>query len=208
MPISLPQPAVDVRDTVRDVVDRLSLVPDDGWERPAAGLDWSCRETVAHMMDDLGGYAMQLSGERGHGDSYVPLVEGIRPRADGPSFLFWPEEDGGTRAICESLDAVGGLLVAVVAAAPADRIGWHPYGNPDATGLAAMGIAETTLHTRDILTAHGIDYRPDDAIVARVLDRIFPAAARTGDAWHDLLAATGRTPETKGITWRWDSAVH
>lgn len=203
----LPRAAIDVRDTVGDAIDQLSQLPDDAWDAPARGLDWSCRETVSHILDDLGGYAMQLSGERGHGASYTPLVEGVQPRPDGPPFLFWPEEDGGTRAICECLDAVGGLLVAVVATAPPDRIGWHPYGDPDATGLAAMGIVETTLHTLDILAAHGIAYQPDREIIGRVLDRLFPTAVRTDDPWHDLLTATGRTPETRGITWRWDSSV-
>lgn len=207
MPDDLPGPATDVRDTVHDVIDHLSQVSDDGWEKPAAGLDWSCRETVAHVLDDLGGYAMQLSGERGHGSNYTPLAERVQPRSDGPTFLFWPEEDGGTTAICECLDAVGGLLVAVVATAPPERVGWHPYGEPDATGLAAMGIAETTLHTRDILASHGIDYRADDAIIGRVLDRIFPDTKRSRDPWHDLLAATGRTLSTRGMPWRWDSSV-
>ena len=207
MSTDLPQPAADVRDIVQAAIDHLARIPDDGWDTPAADLDWSCRETAAHILDDLGGYAMQLSGERGHGDSYTPLVEPMQPRPDGPPFLFWPEEDGGTQAICQCLDAVGGLLVAVVASAPPDRIAWHPYGNPDAVGLAAMGVAETTLHSHDILRTHGVDYRPDDAILGRTLDRIFPDAARTADAWHDLLAATGRTPETRGVDWTWDSAV-
>ena len=207
MPTDLPLPAADVRDTVQHANDHLSRIPDGGWDRPAVELEWTCRETLAHILDDLGGYAMQLSGERGHGDTYTPLLEAVQPRPDGPPFLFWPEEDGGTRAICDCLDAVGGLLVAVVASAPPSRIGWHPFGNPDATGFAAMGIAETALHTYDILRAHDIGYRLDEAITARVLDRIFPGVRRTGDPWHDLVAATGRTPETRGVRWRWDSSV-
>jgi hypothetical protein len=50
-------------------------------------------------------------------------------------------------------------------------------------------------HTDGILRAHGIEHQPDAGIIARVLDRIFPDAPRTGDAWHDLRAATGRTPD-------------
>ncbi|MEK8104028.1 hypothetical protein NKG94_00955 [Micromonospora sp. M12] len=41
---------------------------------PAAGLDWTCRETMAHILDDLGAYAMQLSGTHGHA-GYTPLME-------------------------------------------------------------------------------------------------------------------------------------
>ncbi|HET9500347.1 MAG TPA: DinB family protein [Marmoricola sp.] len=206
-PNTLPAAALDVRDAVQHAIDHLARVPDEGWDRPAAELEWSCRETLGHILDDLGFYAMQLSGERGHGAGYTPLVEGVQPRPDGPAFAFWPEEDGGTKAICDCLDAVGGLLVAVVATAPAERIGWHGYGNPDATGLAAMGITETVLHAHDILQAHGLDYRPDDSILTRVLHRIFPDVVPTDDPWHDLLAATGRTPETRGLDWRWDSSV-
>lgn len=207
MTVELPLAAADVRDAVQHAIDSWAQVPDDGWAAPAAELEWTCRETAAHVLDDLGGYAMQLSGERGHGAKYTPLAELIQPRPDGPAFWFWPEEDGGTAALCDCLDAVGGLLVAVVATAPPDRIGWHPMGEPDATGLAAMGITELTLHTHDILATHGIAYRPADAIVARVLDRIFPEAERSADPWHDLLAATGRTPETRGTRWRWHASV-
>jgi hypothetical protein len=39
------------------------------------------------------------------------------------------------------------------------------------------------------------------------LDRLFPATARTDDPWQDLLAATGRTPGTRGQRWRRDSTV-
>lgn len=199
--------ADDVRRVVQHAIDHLARVPDEGWDQPAAALEWTCRETVAHVLDDLGFYAMQLSGERGHGTAYTPLVEGVQPRPDGPPFFFWPEEEGGTAAICQSLDAVGGLLVAVVATVPADRTGWHPMGDGDAGGFAAMGITETVLHSHDVLQVHGIDYRPDDDVLGRVLDRIFPGAERTGDPWHDLLAATGRTEETRGREWRWDSSV-
>lgn len=180
-------------------------VPDDGWGLQAAGLDWTCRETMAHILDDLGAYAMQLSGTHGH-EGYTPLME-FPLTAGRPSCTFWPEEEGGTRAVLDCLDAVGGLLVAVVASVPADRTGWHPYGNPDRSALAAMGIVELVLHTRDILGAHHIDYRAPDQIVAPCLERIFAHAERSDDPWHDLLAATGRTPESRGLAWRWDSTA-
>jgi hypothetical protein len=34
-----------------------------------------------------------------------------------------------------------------------------------------------------------------------------PEAVRTDAPWHDLLAAPGRTDETRGTPWRWDSRV-
>jgi hypothetical protein len=183
----------------------LRQMPDGGWGLQAAGLGWTCRETMAHILDDLGGYAMQLSGAHGH-EGYAPLMEfSLTPGR--PACMFWPEEEGGTRAVLDCLDAVGGLLVAVTASVPADRTGWHPYGNPDRSALAAMGIVELVLHTRDILGAHHIDYRAPAQIVAPCLERIFPHATRSDDPWHDLLAATGRTPGTRGHSWRWDSTA-
>jgi hypothetical protein len=183
----------------------LRRVPDDGWGLQAAGLDWTCRETMAHILDDLGVYAMQVSGAHGH-EGYAPLMEfSLIPGR--PSGTFWPEEAGGTRTVLDCLDAVGGLLVAVVASVPADRTGWHPYGNADRSALAAMGIVELVLHTRDILGAHHIDYRAPAPIVAPCLERIFAHALRSDDPWHDLLAATGRTPESRGHAWRWDSTA-
>ena len=83
----------------------------------------------------------------------------------------------------------------------------HPSGNPDASGFAAIGIVEGAAHAWDVLVAQGIDFRVDGDICDRVLNRVFPHARRTGDGWHDLLAATGRTDETRGTRWRWDSSV-
>jgi hypothetical protein len=190
---------------LEDARASLRQVPDDGWARPAAGLDWTCRETMAHILDDLGAYAMQLSGAHGH-EGYAPLMEfSLTPGR--PACMFWPEESGGTRAVLDCLDAVGGLLVAVIASAPADRTGWHPYGNPDRSALAAMGIVELTLHTHDILGAHQINYQAPAQIVTPCLERIFAHAVRSDDPWHDLLTATGRTPESRGRPWRWNSRV-
>lgn len=188
---------------LEDAREHLKLVPDDGWATPANGLDWTCRETMAHILDDLGFYAMLLSGAH-RIEGYAPLMEftPVPGRIEG---TLWTEEDAGTEIMLNCLDAVGGLLVAVVATAPPDRIGWHPYGNPDRSALASMGIVELVLHTHDILSAHSIDYRGLAEVVSPSLDRIFPHATRTDDPWHDLLTATGRTPATRGAAWKWDS---
>lgn len=199
--------ASDVQLVLDDVITAVSELPDEAWELPAAGLAWTCRETVAHLLDDLGSYAMQLSCRHRHGDTYTRLVETRFAAPPAPSFLFWPEPEGGTGAIVDCVDAVGGLLVAVVATAPPERRGWHPYGSSDAAGFAAMGITEAALHGWDILKAHNRVFETDVAVIDRVLARIFPTVARTADPWQDLLTATGRTENTCGRTWRWDSSM-
>jgi hypothetical protein len=199
--------ADDFRIITDDLTGRFAELPDDAWGRPALELEWDCRETAAHLMDDFAFYAMQLSGRQPPQDDYVALVDPPPWQSGGPEILFWPDPATGTAGIVSCFDAAAGLLYAVTATAPAGHRGYHPAGASDASGFAAMGVAEAVLHGFDILAAHGIGYRPDDVVIGRVLDRIFPAAERTDDPWQDLLRASGRTPETRGQKWRWDSSV-
>ena len=159
-------------------------------------------------MDDFTAYALQLSGATPPVDDYLRIVEAAQVRPDGPHFLVLPERGSGTAGIVEALDATAGLLEAVCASVPPQRRGFHPAGTSDAGGFAAMGIAECVLHAFDVLTAMDLPYAADAGACATVLDRLFPGVERTDDPWHDLLAATGRTPQTRGRPWRWDSSVH
>jgi uncharacterized protein (TIGR03083 family) len=199
--------AADLRQVVDDLLPQVSRIGDDDWDIPAHHLDWTCRETIAHLMDDFTAYALQLSGVSPPQTHYVDLEEAAQVRPDGPSFLILPRAETGTEGIVEALDATAGLLVAVTATAPASHRGYHPRGVSDASGFAAMGITECALHAFDVLTAQDIAYAADADVCARVLDRLFPKAARTQDPWHDLLVASGRTPETRGKPWTWDSSV-
>ncbi|WP_290657940.1 hypothetical protein [Kocuria sp.] len=78
----------DVQLALEDARRALREVPDDGWSIPADGLEWTCLETMMHILDDLGSYAMLLSGVHGH-EGYTPLREfGLEPGR--PVGLFWP----------------------------------------------------------------------------------------------------------------------
>jgi Mycothiol maleylpyruvate isomerase N-terminal domain len=197
----------DLRAVVDAIMAGFARVPDDGWERRAHGLDWDCRDTVAHLLDDFGFYAMNLSGRVPPQDDYIDLLEPPPWREGSPPMVFWPDPAKGTAAIVRCVDATGGLLVAVTATAPPGKVGYHPRGNGDASGFAAMGIVEGTAHAWDVLTAHDIAFRIDDAICERVLNRLFPGAVRSDDPWMDFLTATGRTEATRDQPWTWDSSV-
>ncbi|GAB3446730.1 hypothetical protein GCM10027517_29420 [Phycicoccus ginsengisoli] len=203
--------AVSTPEDLRVVVDTImagfARVPDDAWERPAHRLEWDCRDTAAHLMDDFAFYAMNLASREVHVDSYVPFLEPPPWREGSPPMFCWPDPDGGTAAIVRGVDATGGLLVAVTATAPPGHLGFHPSGNPDASGFAAIGIVEGALHAWDVLTAQDIPFEVDAGIAERVLHRVFPDVVPGADPWQDLLAATGRTEETRGRPWRWDSSV-
>jgi hypothetical protein len=202
----MPVTAGDLRRVVDGVLERFAVLPDDVWDGPALELAWTCRETAGHMADDLGGYAMQLSGSRPPQEDDVELLEPPPRRAGGPRILFNPDPAAGTGGILRCLDATAGLLCSVVATADGKR-GYHPMGISDAAGFAAMGIVETAVHGYDILAAQQIPYAADAPVCARVVDRLFPHAVRSADPWQDLLRSCGRTPETRGAPWRWDSSV-
>ncbi|MEV7725111.1 maleylpyruvate isomerase N-terminal domain-containing protein [Streptomyces sp. NPDC087917] len=163
------------------------------WSLPAAGLDWSCRDTAVHLAGDLTGFAAQLAGRAR--DRYLPLTVGAAPGTP---------PDG----LVDLVEAGGRLLVAAVRAArPQDRA-WHPAGLADPGAFAAMGAAELLLHTHDVLTGLGRVGHPRDRDAAAVLDRLFPHAPRSAAAgpWASLLAATGRA-DVPGVprqrVWRW-----
>lgn len=204
-------PSVSTSEDLRTVVDAVmagfAQVPDDAWERPAHRLEWDCRDTAAHLMDDFAFYAMNLASRVEHLDDYVPLLEPEPWRPGSPPQTFWPDPQQGTAAIVRCTDATGGLLVAVTATAPPDHLGYHPRGNADASGFAAMGITEAAAHGWDVLTAQGVDFRVEGGICDRVLTRIFPWAQRTDDPWQEFLRVTGRTDDTTGMPWTWDSSV-
>ena len=197
--------AADLRHALDVSLGSLTALPDRAWDCPAAGLEWTCRETAAHVLGVLAGYAMQLSGTGRRFHPYPALAE-LHPHPGRPGVWFWPEEAGGTGAIVQCIDDVGGLLVAVVATVPPDRTGQHPSGHSDRTGFAAMGMAEVLLHTHDILAAHDVPPAVAGEVVSPVLSRVLPDAPRSTDAWGDLLRATGRTEETRGRRWQWDPA--
>jgi len=71
-----------------------------------------------------------------------------------------------------------------------------------AESFAAMGIPELILHAFDIVSAHQVSFRADDAIARAVLERIFPQAEPAADPWDELLRLSVQAPETRGTHWR------
>lgn len=206
--------SLDVRSVIDDLMRHVSTLPDDSWDEFAHNLTWTRRETIGHLCDDLVFYAMQIAGNQPPQTSYVEFIEPPAWREGGPQSVLYPDPDAGTPGVVSCLDAAGGVLSAVVATVPASRRGFHPDGISDASGFAAMGIAEAVLHGYDILATRADSgevntggYAPDGAVVARVLDRIFPDVTRTADPWNDLLRATGRHAESTTTDWRWNSEV-
>lgn len=205
-PADVPSSA-DLQAVVDAITAAFTLVPDDGWERTAHGLEWDCRDTAAHLCDDFGMYALNLAGSNPPPDDYVQILEPAPWREGSPPMIFWPDPELGTASVVSVVDATGGLLVAVTATAPPGKTGFHPRGNGDASGFAAMGIVEGAAHAVDICTAHGIEFSLDPGIAQRTLNRLFPWAEPTDDPWQEFLRVTGRTHDTRDQDWTWDSSV-
>ncbi|WP_411079603.1 maleylpyruvate isomerase N-terminal domain-containing protein [Streptomyces sp. cmx-18-6] len=165
------------------------------WSRRAHGLDWSCRQTLDHLALGLTGYAGLLIARPV--DRYVTLFASLDPHAPIPDCL-------------DGLRIAASLLASTVRDTAADVRAWHPWGHSDATGFAAMGIIELTLHTYDITRALGLPWDPPEDTSAAVLARLFPDAPSGHRPSDTLLWCTGRAslpglPRKAG--WQWDGTV-
>ncbi|WP_330334239.1 GNAT family N-acetyltransferase [Streptomyces sp. NBC_00536] len=184
----------DLDRAVTEAVRALRALAGLDWEVPAAGLEWSCRETAVHLAGDLSGFAAQLAGRVA--DGWLPLVVGAAPETT-------------PAGLADLVEAGGRLLSAAVRSARHDDRAWHPAGTAGPDGFAAMGAAELLLHTHDITHGLGTTGWQGSGDTARlVLDRLFPHAPRSaeGGPWGSLLAATGRA-DLPGLprrrNWRW-----
>lgn len=163
----------------------------------AAELDWSCWDTALHITDSLYFYAVQLL----HGpDERVPLAVALTV-----------DDDTRNRRLLSSITTHGELLRrTLLAAGPAAR-GYHVYGASDAEGFTAMGVLEVLVHTLDLVG--GLDpasrWRPPAALVAPVVERLFPEAPE-GEPFDVLLYCCGRRSLNelpRQEAWRWDSTI-
>ena len=161
----------DVQEALDEVLAVLRPHTGADWQVPAGSLDWTCRDTAAHIAHDLLAYAAQLTARAA--GAYLPLDLTVRDTA-------------GPAQILDVVHACGLLLVrAVDAAAPDDRA-WH-WGPAEAGGLAALGVDELLVHTWDITRGLRVPWQPPARLAAAVVDRLFPEHPGA-----DLLWCTGR----------------
>lgn len=171
------------------------LTPHDGvdWQVPAGSLDWSCWQTAAHVAHDLLAYAGQLAARATAG--YLPFDLVVAPEAS-------PREVLGVVSAC------GRLLSSAVADAGAGPVAWH-WGMADAAGFAAMGVAETLVHTYDITRGLGVVWFPPESLCQLVVARLLPNSP-PGPATEVLLWATGRADlegHPRVGEWVWRAAL-
>jgi uncharacterized protein (TIGR03083 family) len=175
---------------------RAALAPflDADWSVPAPGLEWSCREVAAHLADSYFAHAARVVAQPT--EWFVPAGVVVDEPQDPAQLL-------------DVIDACAGLLrAAAMSADPASRA-WHVWGASDPAGSVAMGAAEGLVHTWDVSSGLGGDWRPPAELCRPVVDRLFPDAP-DGDAGDALLWCTGRIAlpdRPRQERWRWWSAV-
>ena len=164
------------------------------WNINAYELEWSCRHTVGHISRALLSYSLHLANRATARIDY--------PRNDDPA-LSIPQLIG-------FIEAMAGVLVQVVRAAPPDARGAHPEGMADVSGFIAMGCSEILIHTADITQAFGAPFDPAVDLCDRVARRLFPWAPPDTDGWSALRWGNGRialpTRARLGPDWGWQCA--
>jgi len=182
----------DVDSAVRAMVDILAPHAAADWSVQAGSVEWSCWSTAAHVAHDLLAYAGQVAA---------------RPRGGYLPFDLEVRRDATVDDCLAAVQACGTLLSSAIATSPAGAVGWH-YGPTDPSGFAAMGAAETLLHTYDITRGLGLNWRPPGSLCLAILHRLVPDAP-AGEPAQVLLWVTGRADldgHRRVTEWVWKAA--
>jgi hypothetical protein len=94
------------------------------WTRPIPELDWTVAKAVGHIVEGTLWYASDLAA----GERKLETMElRVRPGTANPDLI-------------RTIGAVATVLARVIDASPAGARGWHPMGQADASGFAAMPV--------------------------------------------------------------------
>jgi len=186
------------------VVTELGEHPDTDLSVRAGPVDWSCWTTLDHVADCQLAYALQVAS--GYTDDYLPVHGG----GHTDDFVHFQHERG-VPGVTEVLPAFAEVLCATALAAPGYVRAYHPFGESDPAGFAAMGAVEMLVHGHDVLAGIGRTVALPESPATSVLRRLFPhVEMHDAGAGPTLRWATGRTdlPGRERVTrWRWDGTV-
>jgi uncharacterized protein (TIGR03083 family) len=170
----------------------LGAAADRDWSRPVPELDWTVAKAVTHMAEGTLWYASDLAAGPRRLEAMELRVPPDLARAD----------------LIRAIGAFATVLARVVDASPPSARGWHPMGQADASGFAAMACDELLVHTDDAARGLGVLFSPPDGLVRATLARLFPWAPST-DPWPALLWCNGRIAlpgHPRQTRWAWHCA--
>ncbi len=163
------------------------------WEAPIPDMEWSVARAVAHAAEGQFWYAFDLSAG---GAEVTTLEVRIKPESLPADLIA-------------TLVAAARVVAGVIEASPPSHRGFHPLGQADPSGFAAMACDELLIHTDDAGRGLGLAFAPDPALCAGVLARLFPEAPVDVAPWDGLRWANGRIAlprRPRQQTWRWTCA--
>jgi uncharacterized protein (TIGR03083 family) len=182
--------ATDVRDAAEQCARFLDAAVNADWSAPIPDMEWSVAQAVAHAAEGPLWYAFDLSA----GEAEVTTMD-LRVKPDSP-----PTQ------LVATLVAAARVVASVIETSPPSRRGFHPWGQADPSGYAAMACDELLIHTDDAGRGLGLTLAPDPALCARVLARLFPEAPVDVAPWDGLRWANGRIAlpgRPRQQQWRW-----
>lgn len=161
--------AVTVESALRPVAGR-------DWSVQAGPLEWDVEQTITHMLGATAKYTLYLASRCQH---FIGLT--VRR---------WP--DATNDEVIDSVVPVATGLAAVAAVTPPGVRAYHVTGQSSAADYVGRACVELLVHTDDALSGLSVAFAPPADLCRRVLARQFPDAAGPDNAWHGLLAASGR----------------
>jgi uncharacterized protein (TIGR03083 family) len=194
--------AVEVRAAAGCALAALGTAVDADWTVPVPHLEWTVAQTVAHLARAALWCGVDLAAGSAAGDERSERLQ------SGPDLAAVSIEVDAAAPPAALLDAVGAgarLTAAAVLAAPSGALGYDPDGPADASGFAGMCCDELLVHGWDAAQGLGVEVRPDPALAAAVLARLFPWLDPPDDPWPVLLWANGRIDlpgRPRNVHWR------
>lgn len=189
----LPSAIVDahhVRTAALACTDFLRAHADGDWQASIPDLDFSVRQVVAHVAQCCLFYATDLS-------------------AAGPdltSIELTVNADAEPTMLIDTLHTAASMVANAVDAAPGSVLGFHPWGDADRSGFAAMACDEMLIHTDDAARGLGAAFTPPRELPEAILRRLFPEVATEPDPWQQLRWANGRIAlggAPRRERWKW-----
>ena len=182
----------DLEELTRLVAGTWRSGADRDWSVPAGTVEWSCTKTADHAVDTVFAPALFLASRKLDG------YPGYGIQTPGP--------DAAPALLIEALETASRVLVAVVGAAEPDAraVIWRrpqieTRGPED---FVPRGALELILHAHDVCIGLGVAFDPPADLCERLRQhtRSWPhwqspgwsPLTMVGDAWTDLLRASGR----------------
>jgi len=182
--------ADEFSDISKLAIESLSPVVDMDWSVAAGTLDWTCWQTVDHVVDCVFSYAMQFAA-RAPGD-FLPFHQlHALPEATPADLVM------GLRAVVD-------MFAAVLRSAPPDAVASDGLAELGITDWAQRGAHEVLLHTHDVLKGLEVTFDPPGAMSEWVLRSEalwmldLERAKGGSDPWTALLLASGRSVHPTG----------